>query len=730
MRPYLPGKAWIQGIKIMRNVRLVSWGWASLWLLALGMATPLHAQNADLFVTAAAPGTANVGDNITFTVNVGNAGNGTGLNDTAADASLTDTLPGGATFVSATQTAGPPFSCTTPLVGASGGTLTCTIAPYGAGASNFATFQIVVKVSAGAAGTNLINSVTINSSTPDPNPENNTSASGTSISGGNLADVGVNKTGPASAAPGSNITYAITVSNFGPNDAASVTLNDPLGAGLTFVSFTQTSGPTFSCPGNTTPCTIATLPNGSVATFNLVATVSSTSGTYTNTASVTSANDPNPENDSSVTAVAVSRADVGVIKSAPATAVAGGPNFNYVITLSNSGPDAAQNARFSDPLPAGVTFISLTQNSGPAAGCVTSASNVGCTISSLLNGQSAQFTITVKANANIPNGTVLSNVVTAATDSFDSNTANNSSSASTTVQNTADLSITKTGPASVAAGSNISYTVTISNAGPDVAGSPSFSDTLPIGESFVSITQNSGPFFSCTTGATVTCTGASGLATGASATFTLTAAVSGSLANGSTLSNTATASSSGAPDPVSTNNFSTSSATVSATADLAVTKTASYSGTVGGNIVYTLGVTNNGPSAASAVQLSDPLPSGTHFVSLIQSGGPAFNCTVPPTGSGGVVNCTSATLATGTTATFVLTIDTLWMPMGAQVVNTATATSTTNDPAPGNNAASAAVTLARPPPLVPAPALNWLAMLLLSSLLTAAVVCRHPNSRR
>ena len=75
----------------------------------------------------------------------------------------------------------------------------------------------------------------------------------------------------------------------------------------------------------------------------------------------------------------VSSVDVGVTKSGPATAIAGGPTFDYVITLSNGGPDAATDATFTDNLPAGMNFVSLMQNTGPAANCNTPTPNTNGT---------------------------------------------------------------------------------------------------------------------------------------------------------------------------------------------------------------------------------------------------------------------------------------------------------------------------------------------------------------
>lgn len=650
-------------------------------LLTLFLVAATAAAQADLFIGKTGPASANPGDNITFTVTIGNNGP-----SDAASAVMTDTLPSGGTFVSETQTSGPTFTCSTPNVGDPGGTVSCTNATFTNGSG--ATFNIVVNVSAGAAGTTLINSATISSDTPDNNPENNSSTAGTAISGGTLADVAVSKSGPQFAAPSSSVTFTITVTDLGPNDASSVTLNDTLGAGLTFVSLTQTSGPTFSCPGNNTPCTIATLPNGSTATFDLVATTSATPGTYTNTASVTSANDPNPENDSASASVNVSSADVGVVKSGPATAQAG-TQFDYTITVSNGGPDAAVNAGFSDTLPAGLTFVAVAQTGGFAgASCNTDVTQttVACSNPALPNGQSMTFDLTVKLASSAATGSMITNTATTTSGSADTNGNNNSSNAAVTVTTNADLMIAKNGPASVTAGTTATYTITVTNNGPSDATSVQWVDTLPPNTTFASEMQNSGPTFNCTTPAsgasgTITCS-APTLTAGSSATFTVVLNVIGT-ATGS-ISNTATVSSTTADSNLA-NNTSTSTASVATSADVAVNKTGPATANAGTNISYTIAVVNNGPSAAANVSLTDTLPPGETFVSMTQNSGPAFNCSGTSTQT-----CTIASLSAGATATFTLTVT---VTGGTSVSNTANVTSSTPDPTPANNSSTATTTV-------------------------------------
>jgi uncharacterized repeat protein (TIGR01451 family) len=662
-------------------------------VLTFLVAVTAAAQSADLFVTKTAPATASINTNIAFTITFGNGGP-----DDAAAATFNDTLPGGATFVSYTQTAGPTFTCgTLPNVGDPGGTVNCSIATLTAGI--VAQFDIVVNVSPSAAGTTLINTVVVSSQTPDDSDENNTSITGTSVSGGNSADVSIVKTGPSSAPANSDVAYTITVTNGGLNDAGHVQWTDtlptgvPAGPAMTFVSFIQNSGPTFNCgvPAATTTCSLDPMPTGSTATFTFTGHIPSgtASGkTFTNVASVTSDNDPDPDNDSSATTLTVSSVDVGVTKSGPATAVAGGPTFDYIITLSNAGPDTAQDASFNDNLPAGINFVSLTQDTGPAANCGTPTPNtngpVACTIPLFPNGGSAQFTLTVQAAPTVANGTVVSNTATASTSSADSNPSNNTSgTVMTTISASADVSIGKSGPATATAGNSITYTITVSNAGPSTATSVSWTDTLPAGTTFVSEMQTTGPTFTCTTGATISCSIAS-LASGATATFSVTVQIAPGVANGSTLSNTANVTST-TPDPNGNNNASTAMTTVSASADVSVAKTGPAAALAGSNVTYTITLQNLGPSDAASVTLTDVLPAGTTFVSESQTTGPTFTCT-----TGATVTCSIATFAAGASATFSVTVAFSGsLTNGTTVMNTANVTSTTADTNPNNNSSSA-----------------------------------------
>ena len=116
-------------------------------------------------------------------------------------------------------------------------------------------------------------------------------------------------------------------------------------------------------------------------------------------------------------------------------------------------------------------------------------------------------------------------------------------------------------------------------------------------------------------------------------------------------------------------------------ADLAVSKGAiSATSSAGGQAIFSLQVTNNGPSDASSVQISDDVPANTTFLSFDQIAGPVFTCTSPNVGDSGSTVCTISTLGRGETAFFVATYQIGSVANGTVISNTATVSSSTEDP--------------------------------------------------
>jgi uncharacterized repeat protein (TIGR01451 family) len=125
------------------------------------------------------------------------------------------------------------------------------------------------------------------------------------------ANLSVTKTvlGASDVAAGSNVAFKVFLTNRGPDDAASVSLSDAVPANTTFVSGSQSDGPSFTCANptagstGTSNCTIASLPAGTTSEFIFIYEVGATVPVRTNivnTASVTSdTSDPKPSDNSS-----------------------------------------------------------------------------------------------------------------------------------------------------------------------------------------------------------------------------------------------------------------------------------------------------------------------------------------------------------------------------------------------------------------------------------------------
>jgi uncharacterized repeat protein (TIGR01451 family) len=113
--------------------------------------------------------------------------------------------------------------------------------------------------------------------------------------------------------------------------------------------------------------------------------------------------------------------------------------------------------------------------------------------------------------------------------------------------------------------------------------------------------------------------------------------------------------------------------TVYVIADIAVLLSGPPVATQGSNFVYTITVTNLGPSTASNVVASDILPAGLNFVSA-SSGGKATN---------GIVTWPKvSSLAVGSVINYTLTVN---APLTGRFTNSASAVATTYDPNPTNN---------------------------------------------
>ena len=203
--------------------------------------------------------------------------------------------------------------------------------------------------------------------------------------------------------------------------------------------------------------------------------------------------------------------------------------------------------------------MSLTQDAGPSFAASTPGPGQGGTVglsrSPLASGESAQFTLQVMIDPTTADQTEITNTLTFSSPTGDPDPANNASSAATTVAGlVADLAVASSGPATALPQDTLTYTITLTNDGPDTAYGVALSDPVPAHTAFASLTQDSGPPFDLATPAvgaagTASATRAQ-LASGESAAFTLKVVVDPATADQTTITNTATAASAiHDPDP-------------------------------------------------------------------------------------------------------------------------------------------------------------------------------------
>jgi uncharacterized repeat protein (TIGR01451 family) len=123
-------------------------------------------------------------------------------------------------------------------------------------------------------------------------------------------------------------------------------------------------------------------------------------------------------------------------------------------------------------------------------------------------------------------------------------------------------------------------------------------------------------------------------------------------------------------------------------ADLSVSTSIIGSASASSQILFSVQVTNSGPSDAGAVQLSDAVPANTTFVSFEQLAGPTFTCVNPNEGETGTTVCDISSLARGETAIFLGTYLVGAVSNGSIISNTASVATSTDDPEDENNSAS------------------------------------------
>uniref|UniRef100_UPI001431E270 Ig-like domain-containing protein n=1 Tax=Maribellus sediminis TaxID=2696285 RepID=UPI001431E270 len=590
-------------------------------------------------------------DTVIYTIEVSNNGPAQVTNLV-----VSDNLPAGLTFVSATPSVG---SWIDP---------DWTIGTLANGET--ATLEIRATVDIGTAG--IVTNTA--SHTQDQDDSNVTTDSPTAnILVPNLSGLVTVKTlmsGDTIPAEGNVVRYDIIAANHGPAQATNVSLTDQLPAGLTA---TANNGLVSqgSYDSGTGLWTIGTLDAQTYATLTLEGTVDAGTGgeTITNVTTAASGDQPDlsTEGDNlEVSVVIDNTADLitnKILLSGDPTP-AEGDVVTYAIEVTNNGTAQATNISLTDQLPVGLT---ATANNGQVTKGLYNPGTGLWTIDTLDNGETATLTLEGTVDAGTGADTIINITTTATTpDQVDTTDSGDNTEVEVVIDNEADIVITKTvDNPTPDEGSTVVFTVEVTNNGPAQVTNLVVSDTLPAGLTLVSAIPSTGTWSDpdWTVGT---------LASGETATIDITATVDAGT-GGTTITNTAS-NTQDQTDTDATPDIPSVSITVKNEADLVTNKTL-LSGdptpAEGDVVTYSIEVTNNGTAQATNISLTDQLPVG--LTATGNNGQVTKGLYDPGTGL-----WTIDTLDNGETATLTLegTVDT---GTGADTIINITTTATTPD---------------------------------------------------
>jgi uncharacterized repeat protein (TIGR01451 family) len=428
------------------------------------------------------------GEAVSYTITVTNAGP-----SSVAGATVSDVFPADLLNVSYTSSA-------------SGGAVSGNT-PNGTGNINdtldMAAGSSVIYTVSGTLADNaedtLSNTATVTTpeGTVELDPDNNTSTHNDPIV--REVDLAISKTDNVSTAvPGLSVTYQIVVQNLGPSAAVGAMVQDNFPDTLVNVSYTSTAsgGATGNSSGNGDLDDLVDMPAGSSITYTVTGTVvASATGQLSNTAVVIAPPDlteTDPDNNLATDVdTLVPTVNLAVTKTNAVTVVRPDDPLSYQIVVSNAGPSDAVAATLSDVFPdelTGVSYTSLAQ--GGATGNTPSGTGDLNQTLNLPVGASVTYSVSatvLEAAANDISNTVS---VTPANGTVESDPSNNSATHVDTLLPGVDLQITKANSVdAVIAGGPASYTIIVTNNGPNSVLDAQVTDVFPATLTTVSYTS-------------------------------------------------------------------------------------------------------------------------------------------------------------------------------------------------------------------------------------------------
>jgi len=393
--------------------------------------------------------------------------------------------------------------------------------------------------------------------------------------------------------------------------------------------------------------------------------------------------------------------DVQVSKTDAPDPVVAGEQLYYTVSVFNAGPLPAPQVTVTDTLPGEVDFVVDSERicTEGAIGVLT------CNFGNLAVGATASTTIKVMvrpdAVANAGGPTAILNEATVSSALADSDPSNNTATAATIVEDRADLMVTKLCKPDrpLLAGETATCKIYVDNLGPSDARNVRLTDANVSDGSFTigTVTASQGTCAPPADGV-VTCNLGDLPAASLSEPGRATVTIQITAIEAMDINDVATVVSE-TPDPDTSNNQAQGSISVTAVADLSLTKSDSPDPVVAGkSLTYTLVVKNNGPSTATNVVVADVLPPEVAVISVNGSGASSCNAGTPGDPSD-PTTCTFDSLADGASRTMTIVVqvkpDAVTDVVSDQAIihNDGRASSDTFDPDNSDNLASAATTV-------------------------------------
>jgi uncharacterized repeat protein (TIGR01451 family) len=502
-------------------------------------------------------------------------------------------------------------------------------------------------------------------------------------------DLYVSKGASGEAIAGQEFEYFISYGNVGDGAASAVVVTDTLPSDTTYVS--DTSGQTPTIVGNQVQWNLGAVAAGQSSGFTLRVRIAGSVPVGTDLANTVQIATPDFESNlanNSFTHVATTVApkpDLSVMKGASGEAIAG-QEFEYFLSYSNLGSGAASAVIVTDTLPSDVTYVS--DDSGQTPTIV--GNQVQWNLDAVAAGQSSGFTLRVRIADTVPVGTDLANTVQIVTPDFESNLGNNTfTHIATTVAPKPDLSVMKGASGEAIADQEFEYFLSYSNLGSGAASAVIVTDTLPSDVTYVSDDS----------GQTPTIVGnqvqwnLGTVAAGQSGGFSLRVRIAGSVPVGTDLANTVQIATPDSESNLANNSFTHVATTVAPKPDLSVMKGASGEAIAGQEFECFLSYSNLGSGAASAVIVTDTLPSDVTYISD-DSGW-------TPTIVGNQVQWNVGTVVAGQSSGFTLQVRIgASVPGGTDLVNTVQIATSDSESNLINNAFVLHITSRTPGPLL------------------------------